>query len=262
VSTLRELQADLRAALLGGPNGPAAAAVLEEGVTADARLGIYRHHVFATLTNVLKTTYPVVCRLVDERFFAYAADEYIRRQPPGGPCLFEYGATFADFLTTFPPCRHLAYLPDVARLEWAMNVSEHADDVVALDVRALQILDIEDSPRLRFTFEPSLTLLESPWPIDRIWRANQPGAADATVDLAAGRARLEVRRAGDDVVFRRLGAAPWVFRSALTAGGTLETAATAALAFDAGFDLAGALNSLLADGVLTAFVLSPKESTT
>jgi hypothetical protein len=263
MSTLRELQADLRGALLGGPAGPAAAVLLEEGLAAEARLAIYRHHVFATLTEVLKATYPVVCRLVDERFFAYAADQYIRHHPPTGPCLFEYGEGVADFLATFPPCRHLAYLPDVARLEWAMNVAEHAADVVSLDGRALQSLEPADIPHVRVTFDPSLTLLESPWPIDRIWRANQPDAGDARVDLAVGGARLEVRRAGHEVGFRSLIPAEWALRSALAAGRTLETAATLALAREPSFDLAGALHALFADGVLTAFTLvSPSKEIT
>lgn len=260
VSPLRELQADLREALLGDPAAAAGAVALEHGLGAEARLAIYRHHIFATLTDVLKATYPVVCRLVDERFFAYAADQYIRRRPPAGPCLFEYGEGLADFLATFAPCRGLTYLPDVARLEWAMNVAEHADDVVPLDDRALRSVVAADTPRVRFAFDPSLTLLQSSWPIDRIWRANQPEAADSTVDLAAGGVRLEVRRAGDDVVFRSLEPAPWAFRSALAAGRALETAAAAGLALDPGFDLAGAFRTLLADGVLTAFILSPKES--
>ena len=51
-----------------------------------ARLAIYRHHVSATLTEALEATYPVVVRLVDRRFFAYAADQFIRRHPPTGPC--------------------------------------------------------------------------------------------------------------------------------------------------------------------------------
>jgi hypothetical protein len=260
VSALRELQANFRSALLGGPERPAAATVLEDGLGAEARLAVYRHHVFATLTDVLKATYPVICRLVAERFFAYAADQYIRHHPPTGPCLFEYGEGLADFLAMFPPCRNLVYLPDVARLEWAMNIAEHADDVVTLDGRALQSLEAADTPRVRFAFDPSLTLLASPWPIDRIWRANQPDVADATVDLAAGGVRLEIRRLGDEIVFRSLEPAPFAFRSVLVAGRALEVAATAALALDPGFDLAGALRALLADGVLTAYKLSPKES--
>lgn len=254
---LRELQAEMCAALLGGSLAGAATAVLEDGLAPDARLAIYRHHVFATLTDVLKAAYPVVCRLVDERFFGYAADQYIRRHPPAGPCLFEYGETFAHFLATFPPCRDLAYLPDVARLEWAMNVAEHARDVVLLDGRALQGLAAADTPRLTFAFDPSLTLLASPWPTDRIWRANQPATVETPVDLGAGGVRLDVRRVGDDVVFRSLDEATWAFRRTLLEGQTLEEAATVALAIDPTCDLAGMLRALFDEPVLTAFTLSP-----
>src|SRR5262245_6846901 len=103
---LRELQHGFRRALLAGEDA-AAADVLGDGLGAPPRIALYRHHVFTPLTAVLEQTYPVVCRLVDRRFFAYTADTYIRREPPHGPCLFEYGASFGDFLSAFPPCREL-----------------------------------------------------------------------------------------------------------------------------------------------------------
>jgi hypothetical protein len=252
---LRELQAAIREAVLGGPDDRAAAAVSEDGLPAAARLAIYRHHVLATLTDVLQATYPVVCRLVDVRFFGYAADRYIRQHPPAGPCLFEYGDGFGDFLATFPPCQHLPYLPDVARLEWAMNVARHADDVRSLDHHALQRLDRGATPRLTFTFTPSLTSLESPWPIDGIWRANQPDAAEVPVDLTAGDIRLEVWRIGDDVVFRVLSPATWAFRQELIRGRRLVEAATRAISLEPSFALDEALGTLLEDGVLTGFTL-------
>jgi hypothetical protein len=37
--------------------------------------------------RVLEDTFPVVCRLVDKRFFAYAAHEYLREHPPHSRCL-------------------------------------------------------------------------------------------------------------------------------------------------------------------------------
>jgi len=43
-----------------------------------------------------EATFPVVCRLVDRRFFGFAADRYIHDHLPAGPCLFEYGGTFID----------------------------------------------------------------------------------------------------------------------------------------------------------------------
>ena len=119
--------------MLGGDAGAAAREIEADGLAPEARLEIYRHHVLTTLTSALEATFPVVCRLVDRRFFAYAADRYLRAHPPTGPCLFEYGDSFPDFLAAFPPCRDLAYLPDVARLEWAMNAALHAADVDAID---------------------------------------------------------------------------------------------------------------------------------
>ena len=102
--------------------------------------------------------------------------------------LGEFGDSFSEFLAGFPACAQLPYLPDVARLEWALHAAQHAEDAVPLDLRQLAEIPPETVPRLVFTLDPSLTLLASPWPIDRIWDANQPGAApDTLVDLAAGR---------------------------------------------------------------------------
>jgi len=84
VSPPRELEHDFAAALLGGPEDLVVAQIQADGLDPAARLAIYRHHVLATLTEALEATYPVVVRLVDRRFFAYAADQFIRRPPPAG----------------------------------------------------------------------------------------------------------------------------------------------------------------------------------
>jgi hypothetical protein len=258
---LRDLQAAMREALLAG-DGTASAGLLGliagDGLEPAARLAIYRHHVGDTLAAALRATYPVVCRLVHERFFAYAASRFIRDHPPAGPCLHEYGAAFAAFLETFPPCRELPYLPDVARLEWALGLAAHAGDAVAIDPALLAGLPVEEAARASFQLHPSMSLLCSPWPVHEIWRANQPDADPATeVDLAGGEVHLEVRRRGDTVTFRALDRAGFSFRRVLAGGGALEDAAAAALTGDGGFDLVAALRELLADGLLVGFTLPP-----
>jgi hypothetical protein len=263
---LRELQAELGQALLAGSDGGARSGgagiavetVAADGLRPEARLRIYRHHVFTTLTEALRSTFPVVCRLVDERFFAYAADRFIAGTPPAAPCLFEYGAAFPDFLAAFPPCRHLEYLPDVARLEWAMNVALNADDAAPLDPAALGAVPAANAGRLVLHFHPSIALLESPWPLDRLWTANQPESdPEEVVDLGAGGVRLEIRRRGDDVVWRTLDPATFAFRRALADGRPLEEAAGAALAVDAGFDLAAGLHDLLLEEAVVGWALPP-----
>jgi hypothetical protein len=243
--TLPELQASLRAALLDGDERAAAAAVRPDGLGAAARLAIYRHHVFTSLTAALESTYPVVARLVDPRFFRYAAHRYIREQPPSGPCLFEYGATFPDFLACFPATRELAWLPDVARLEWAMNVALHAPEGERLEPGTLLALPAVG-------LHPSLTLLDSPWPIDAAWRAHQAQPEDGPVDLAAGGVRVQIWRAEDEVVLRRLQPVDFAARVALARTGSLAEAATAALDVDPHADLVALVRGLLDERILVA----------
>ena len=247
--SLRELQRDVRAALLDGNEVAAVREIAGDGLAPAARLAVYRHHVLTSLTAALEATFPVVVRLVDERFFHFAGDRYVRTEPPAGPCLFEYGATFPDFLATFEPCRHLAWLPDVARLEWAMNAALHAPDAIALTAAMLRARPAGALETAVLALHPSVTLLESPWPVDAVWRANQAGG-DGVVDLDAGGVRLCVWRSGDEVVFRALTPAAFAFRRALAARGPLSAAIGAALEVDAGADLAALVREALDEGVL------------
>src|SRR5712692_3733392 len=152
--TLRELQAMFRHAMFGAEVPPLVEAIAGDGLAPAARLQIYCHHVLTSLTEALQATFPVVCRLVDARFFGYAADTYIRQYPPATPCLFEYGAHFPAFLATFPPCRDLVYLADVARLEWALNVALHAEACAPIDTDALRDMAANDVAQLTFQYDP------------------------------------------------------------------------------------------------------------
>ena len=244
-------------ALLNGDAGALVPLIAAASDLAETQIAIYRNNVFASLTDVLRDTFPAVCRLVDERFFAYAAHAFIRQHPPKRPCLAEYGAVFAEFLAGFPPCRELPYLPDVARLEWLLNAAANAADTVPLPASALASVPPAETPRLVLRLDPALGFLASAWPIDRIWRANRPGAeCAASTDLAAGGVRLEISRRGDAVVYRSLDAATFAFRQALAAGGTLEAGTVLALAIEPAFDLAVAFADLFRDAAVTGFVLA------
>jgi hypothetical protein len=255
---LRDLQYGVRLAVLGGDAPSIASAIRGDGIDPAARLAIYRTTVQATLREALEANFPVVSRLVDPRFFAYAVAEYLQTDPPQTAVLFEYGAGFPDFLSGFPPCTHLPYLADVARLEYAVNGALHAEDAQPIDPQVLGRLPAADSAGLRLRLHPSYRLVASPWPVDRIWGVNQPDApAEATVDLSTGAARLEIFRRADQVVFRRLDAAAFAFLQAVAAGRCLESSTEIALAVDPFFDLLIALRSLLRDGLVVAFDIAP-----
>lgn len=246
MSSLSELQAGFRAALLAEDERRVAADILPGQLGVTARLAVYRHHVFTTLTTSLESTFPVVCRLVDRRFFGWLADRFIRSHPPAEPCLFEYGADFPEFVRAFPACAELPWLADVAALEWALNNALYAPDARPLDPERLATIAPSALGRLMLRLDPSVTLLTSRWPVDAIWRANQPEARGPdTVNLDAGPVWIEVRRDGDDVVFCALSPGGFALRQALADGGTLQAAVDSALAAEPSLDVAAELRTLL-----------------
>jgi hypothetical protein len=257
MSRLLELQMQLRQAVLGGDTAEIIAAIHGDGLDPTARVGIYRNHAFATLGAALQGNFPVVCRLVDERFFAYAAHQYLREHPPHSRCLVEYGADFADFLATFAPCEALPYLADVARFEWALNIAGTVREVAALPPQALAAVPADEAAYVALRLQPSVRYLGSPWPVDAIWQANQQNEVPA-VDLASGGTNLEIRRARDAVAWRRLDPATFAFRTALADGLVLAAAMAAATSRDPDFDLAAALHHIFAEGLAVAHGLAPE----
>ena len=251
MSSLPELQATFRAALLADDERGIAGAILPDGLGVSARLAVYRHHVLTSLTAALEATFPILCGLVDRRFFGWLADRYIREHPPTGPCLVDYGADLPDFVAAFPACAHLPWLADVARLEWALNVATHAPDAAPLAPDWLAGIAPSALGQLVLRLHPSVTLLASRWPIDAIWRAQQTGR-DVTIDVDAGGVQLEIRRDGDAVVFRVLPRGTFALRDALGAGRTLEDAVATALEADPSVDVATEIRALLDQRLLVA----------
>jgi hypothetical protein len=258
---LRDLQTALRRALLEEDfdSSYALGAEIADGdFSARERLAVYRNNIFASLTDALRETFPVICRLVDERFFSYAAHEFIASHPPKRPSLTEYGGAFPDFLASFPPCGELSYLADVARFEWLMNVAAHATEAKTVSADCLAGVDPQDAVRLAFTLHPSYGYLSSHWPVDHIWRANSPGPCnDAVIDLASGGVHLEVSRKDGDVIFRALDDSAFSFRQALAMGACFGEAIERTLARDPDFDPGAALAALFAEGAISAVILSP-----
>jgi hypothetical protein len=196
-----------------------------------------------TLTAALKATFPVVCRLVDDRFFEYAANEFMRHNLPTSPCLAEYGADFPDFLVSFPPAGSVDYLADVARLEWSVGRVLRAP-CPEVPIPLATLLSVQGDPaQIRLRTAAAMAYVGSSYPIDRIWRLNQPGVAAMEIVLERTGVYLELSGA-DGLRITRLPAVDWTFRSRIADGATLGTAAEAALAVGPDFDLAAALAAL------------------
>jgi len=246
--SLRDLQARFSRALLHNEPGAIADAIEPDGLDPAVRLGVYRTTVMLSLTDTLAASFPVICRLVDPRFFAFAADAFIRQAPPRAACLDRYGDAFPAFLDAFPACAEYPYLGDVARLEWALHRAARAPYLQPLAPTAMAAFAPDQTADMQIALDPAVAYIESAWPVAEIWTANQPEVLDPPpVDLAAGGVRLEVYRPDAVAEFRPLSQATFAFRRQVAAGAGLEAAVDAVLAAAPEFDLTQAFADLFAD---------------
>lgn len=242
---LPDLQAAFAAHVAGRDHADLIAAVIDDSISAEARLRVYRHHVAYSLGTALAATFPTVHALVGEEFFRTMAGGFVARELPAQPALSEYGAGFPEFVAGYEPASGLPYLADIARLDWALNVAFHSPVGRRLAAADLAAIAVEQLPSLSIALSAGAALVSSRYPIDRIWHASQPGASGDPVDLALGRADLLVMRRPDDVAFIALAEGEAAFVVALGEGASLEAAAERALYADPSFDLSRGFARLL-----------------
>jgi len=216
-----------------------------DGRPAGRRFSVYRNNVAVSLTEALKAAFPVICKLVGDEFFEAMAGVYLRAHPPKSPVLMFYGVDMPEFLAGFEPVAHLGYLPDIARLEFALRQSYHAADAAPINPELLQDMPTDQLMGSTLHLAPSARLLQSQWPIHALWLAN-------TIDNAP-----KVQMEAQDVLITRpefdpqpmlLGTGAAAFVEALGKGRSFGDALKSA---GKGFDLSAALAVLLTGGVIT-----------
>jgi len=236
MSQLADLQRTFAASLRDPSNGQVMldlASIADEQLPHRARMDVYRNNVASSLIDALAALYPVCQRLVGEEFFRAAAKVYLDRPSPDSmprqASLIGFAPDFAGFLVSFEPARSVPYLPDIARLEHAWHRVYHgaeAAPVTADDLQAYverhgeQALD-----QLVLGLVPAHQLLMSPYPVSRIWQANQPGC-DGAVKIAEDdrNERIFVVRPQAQVEVRRVSPGAFAFLCAVQGGATLGRA--------------------------------------
>ena len=254
---LPELQAAFRAGTIGR-DGDAVAALSADGMRNGHRFGIYRNNIYRSLTGVLEAAFPTVRNLVGDENFAVLARRFIAAYPPQRPQLFAYGDEFPAFLTGFAPAvEDLPFLPDLAKVEWAVNEAYFEADAETLTAERLAGLEPERYAGLRLSLHPTVRLIESDWPVWDLWGAEalpeslqNPGPSGKP----EGGQRVLVRRPESkvDVVMATPG--DFALLSALATGDTLGEAAAAGVAADREFDLSACLAGHLAGGTFHSHV--------
>lgn len=232
---------------------PVAALPSFAGTAVQERFALYRGNVSATWRRTLGQAYPVVLALVGEDFFAGLARAYGRKMPSDSADLNQFGARFADFLAAFPPVAAFPYLPDMARLEWALHLAHYAADAQALAPESLAALHPDQLEVRRFTLHPACALLASNWQVAALWQAHQEGEGQGMFpqDMQVASWVLVCRPRWKPQV-QVVDAAAHAALLALQQGKTFGAALDVAFEQDPAFDLAAHLRQWLAHAVLAA----------
>ena len=254
--SLRELQDAFAASLLGPADDSLLAHVVADRIPPDARLAVYRNNGRHNFREALRAVYPVVDRLVGERFFDHAADRYTAAHPSTSGDIHAFGADYADFLADFAPAAGLPYLPDTARLEWMMHEVFHAVAPPPFPLDRLAAVAEADHAALRFVPNPACRLLASPWPVHRLWALNQPDVPwDEGFDIHGGGVELLLRRCGFEVEIEPLAADEFAMLRRLADGQPLGDALDTVRKAAPEFDLAAFLRRHLSSATLCDFSL-------
>jgi hypothetical protein len=200
---------------------------------------VYRGNIHANRTKALACAYPVVRKIVGGEFFEALAARYALACPTRNGDLNEYGERLPQFLADFAPAQGLPYLPDVARMEWLAHRAHFAADAGPFDAGSLENGRGEN---LCVRLAPACALLESRWPLGRLWDLHQDDYEGAfEVDLDAGPDRNRVHRPHWRAQVLSLAPGDFAFLEAAARGETLGAALEAGLAAEWLFDVPRAL---------------------
>jgi hypothetical protein len=246
---LANLQADFADYLLAPPQRTAtpslADGVAPGGAPAEQRLAIYKNNVHSQLVDALAATFPAVERLVGQEFFRHAAREYAGIHPPRQPTLLRYGDRFPEFLGRFPPATTVPYLPDVARLELLYLEAYHAAEADSLDADQFIARLTAGDADAAFALHPSARLMQSNFPVSRIWELNrQADTLHGKTKIPGEAEHLLIIRPDATVEVRRLSPGTYAALSALIRGRALQDALAAGERAEPEIDLTLHLTSL------------------
>lgn len=254
MQSLPELQRAFAAALTARDATPPDCIIGAGKMDVGAALAVYRNNVSGNYRKALRDDYPAMLALVGEGFFQGACDAYAREHASQSGDLNDFGAAFPAFLDEWPPARSLAYLPDVARLEWAIHLAFNAAEAAPLQLASLAAVPPDRVAQLRWHLHPSAALIDSRYPVYAIWRISTLAPdGNEQVDLDAGPDRLLVVRRGQSVEIEPLALTEWTALIALAAGRTLADAHVEAAAIDIAFDLGSFLQRHVAAQSIVAF---------
>lgn len=201
---------------------PDFAALFETGdIPLPVRLKVYRNNIVGSLTDVMISSHPLLEKLVGHDFLEMMARHFVLENPPTQGCLSFYGATFDTFIENYELAKAMPYLPDMARLEIAMNEAYYAPDDEPLTAADLASATPES---LKLELRKSARLISSKYPLSDIRDFCLADDPAKTLNIDTGGVMLMIYRPALDSVIVKLDAAEYAMLDSLKRGTALDDA--------------------------------------
>jgi hypothetical protein len=243
MSNLQALQDRMSSAIMAG-----SFAALSAEFRHSERLPIFTNNTYMSLTRALQTTFPVTAQLADERFFAYAAHEFIQRHPPREARLSQFGSAFPGFLKSFPPCRRYPIIAEMAAFEWAIASSLNDRELPIAPFAIMK--NCIEAPSAGIQLQPNLRFPLSRLPLKRIWQDHKNDALSSSASSNSIH-RFAIARRGESLQIFELDSARFVFWRMLSQGHCIQTASHRALLREPLFDIVHEVLLLFRIGLVT-----------
>jgi hypothetical protein len=186
---------------------------------------------------IMTARFPAVRRLVGADSFDLMVRRFVRRQLCGALGRHDHGRAFARFIRSQGAAASFEYVADVAELETAYNSARNCVEVRPLGARAFASIPVRRLDGVRVELHPSFGLVASRFPIVTVWRNNRRGERGGSIERWCAEDALVVRPFRKVEIWR-LPAGGHAFFAALAQGRSVASAARAATAATAQFDLA------------------------
>lgn len=198
MSTLAHQQQLLLDALLAWPAKNAIKNIANKIDDTGARgLKAYQANGHALAHSALQAAYPVVAQLMGAEGFVDLARALWHAQPPTRGDIAQWGGGLPDFLERSAQLQDEPYLPDVARVEWALHLCAGAPDAEP-DLATFGLLTTHAPTHVQMRLAPGCAVLRSAWPVASIVGAHLEGSPS----LQEAGAQLRRGEAQDAVVWR------------------------------------------------------------
>ncbi len=190
---------------------------------------VYEANAGAAAESALGSIYPTVRALMGDESFAVMARVLWQAQPPQRGDLAQFGEGLPAFIAGSDQLVEVPYLADAARLDRLLAQAENAAEAQA-DASTLHLLGEADPQALRLDLAPGIALLDSAYPIVRLWQAHQGLSAVDDSGFAAFREALARGEGECALVWRQAWRAKVEAVDAATARWTLSLLQDASLA--------------------------------